>query len=252
MNRILMFLAITMTSFNANAVIVGPSTDFENGTVSGWHIGSRGDGAVQVGVGSEGDNTYLRYTSTGIGQDSRVALMADTDYRGNFSQLGVNSIVTRMRNDGPVDLRMHVAFGNSLAGLRTRYATEGVDLVADGQWYDVTFSLTENLHMVSSGGHGKSSAKFSAEEVLANIVNLRFTHGVFGETYLERRGPFEGYNAGEEVEADLHIDDIQLSTLVSSSGASMAMAMAPVPVPAAVWLFASAIGGLAVSRKRSI
>lgn len=241
-----MLAAMAFTSINAYAVSTPllPMTDFQNGTTSGWHIGPRGgDGAVQVTVGEEsGGNSYLKYTASGVGHDSRIALMAGNDYRGNYSAMGVKSISTRMKNNSGKALNMHIAFGNGLADLRSRYATAGVEVANDGEWHDVVFSLTEALHFVPQGGHGSSNAEFSAEEVLANIVNLRFTQGEFGVTYHDRRGPFNGYNAGEELEAELWIDDIQLTTTEVSS----------VPVPAAVWLFSSAIAGLAVSRKRTI
>lgn len=264
-----MALATALFSVNANALVATPTgSDFQDGTTSGWHIGTRGnDKVLQLSVGREAnDNSYLRYVSNGPGEitygtdddgnqiitkveheDSRVAVMAGMDYNGNWSAMGIKSVTARMKNNGPVDLRMHSAFGNSYADLRTRYATAGVDVVADGEWHDVVFSLTEDLHMVSIGGHGHSSAQFSVEETMGNIVALRFTHGVFGEeNFPKRRGPFEGYNAGAHVVADLWIDDIQLSTVETAGNVST------VPVPGAVWLFTSAIAGMVVSRKRSV
>lgn len=268
-------LATALFSVNANALVTSPAgSDFQDGTASGWHIGSRGNTDVlQVTVGTEADNnSYLRYVSTGPGEitygtddsgnqiitkieheDSRVAIMAGADYKGNWSAMGIKSVTARMKNNGPVDLRMHSAFGNSYADLRTRYATEGVDVAADGQWHDVVFSLTEGLHMVSNGGHGKSSAQFSVEETMGNVVAFRFTEGYFGEEYFpKRRGPFEGYNAGRNVVADLWIDDIQFSTSEAGGVAAAAANVSAVPVPGAVWLFTSAITGLIVSRKRKI
>lgn len=248
----LAILTLALTSVSANAVVAVPSTDFEDGTFSGWHKGSAAETPMFIGEEDNG-NHYLRYISNGPDapeSDKRIALIAGNDYRGNYSAMGIKSITTRMKNDGPTDLVMHAAFGNQLADLRTRFATAGVTVAADGQWHDVNFSLTDGLHQVALGGHGKSSAAFSIDEVLGNIASLRFTHGVLGETYLARRGPFEGYNAGEEVVADLWIDDINLSTLVYEPG--NAAAVSAVPVPGAVWLFTSAIAGLAVSRKRAI
>jgi hypothetical protein len=253
MNKILRPLtvfAIALTSISVNAAPIAPSTNFEDGTLSGWHKGGAAETPMTVGVETNG-NHYLRYISNGPDApeaDKRIALIAGNDYRGNYSALGIKSIATRMKNDGPVDLVMHAAFGNELADLRTRFSTAGVTVAADGEWHDVVFSLTDGLHQVSTGGHGKSSAAFSIDEVLGNIASLRFTHGVLGETYLARRGPFEGYNAGEEVVADLWIDDINLSTNVSVVGSDISA----VPVPGAVWFFTSAIAGLVVSRKRSV
>ncbi len=240
-------LALALTSASALAL---PMTDFEDGTLSGWHKGSAA--AIPMEVGTEADgNKYLRYISNGPDapeHDKRVTFMAGNDYRGNYNAMGAKTIRTRMKNNGPVELSMQAAFGNTLAGLRTRYSTEAVIVPADGEWYDVVFDLESNLHMVGIGGHGKSSAAFSAAEVLGNISSLRFLHGVLGEVYLARRGPFDGYNAGEEVVADLWVDDIEVSTLAADY---VSPDVSAVPLPAAAWLFLSGITGLVVSRKRA-
>ncbi len=249
----LLALATVLACVNVSASTV-PMSDFEDGTTQGWGKGEDATFPTTVGTEANG-NSYLRYTSNGPDakeHDKRVALIAGNEWRGNYSALGATAISVKMKNVGPVDLQMHAAFGNSLADLRTRFSTEGVAVAADGEWHDVTFSLEENLHEVSLHGHGKSSARFSKDEVLGNIVNLRFTHGVFGETYLERRGPFEGYNAGEEVVADLWLDDIKLVTPATAASASLAVAadVSAVPLPGAVWLFASGLAGLSISRRR--
>ncbi len=234
-------------AWSSSFAAVMPMSDFEDGTTQGWGKGRRVNLPVSIGMEDNG-NHYLRYVSNGPDaeeHDKRIALLAGKEWRGNYSAMGVTSITARMKNMGPKDLEMHAAFGNSLADLRTRFATEGVAVAADGEWHDVVFDLSNNLHQVSLHGHGKSSAQFSLDEVLGNIVNLRFTHGTFGETYLERRGPFEGYNAGEEVVADLWIDDIKLST------APVGAEVSNVPLPGAVWLFTSAIAGLSIARKRN-
>jgi len=252
MNKILAVMALAITSVSAHAT--GVMSDFDDGTTQGWHIGPRSHDHINVSVGAEDNgNTFLKYTTDDSGaHDTRIALMAGKEYRGNYNNMGVTSVVAKMKNLGDSTLNMHLAFGNSLAGLRARYATEAVELVNDGEWHEMEFSLTENLHFVPIGGHGSSRAEFTVEEVLANIVNLRFTQGVFGEVYHERRGEFNGYNAGEElVNAELWIDDIQLSSMSTSGDVGGTGGVSAVPVPGAVWLFTSAIAGLAVSRKRA-
>ncbi len=253
-------LALSCTAANASSITMVnmdmpsmlPMTDFENGTLSGWHKG--GAAQVPMTIGLEGNgNHYLRYISNGPDSrehDKRVALMSGNDYRGNYTAMGVKTISARMKNNGPVDLIMHAAFGNTLAGLRTRFATADNRLAADGEWHDMVFDLENDLHKVSQGGHGKSSADFSLAEVLGNIAGLRFTHGELGKVYLARRGLFEGYNAGEEVVADLWIDDIALSTYSATELSVIGDDVSAVPLPGAVWLFASAIAGLSVGKRR--
>jgi len=248
----LLAVATVLACVNVSASVV-PMNDFEDGTTQGWHKGDDASNPMTANQEVNG-NYYLSYISNGPDSgehDSRVTFMADKNWRGNYSALGATQVTARMKNMGPTDLEMHLGFGNQLAELRTRYTTEGAAVAADGEWHDVTFSLTENLHEVSLNGHGKSSARFSLDEVLGNVVDLRFSHGKIGETYLERRGPYEGYNAGEEVIADLWIDDITLVT-PASAAASLAVAadVSAVPLPGAIWLFASAFAGLSIARRR--
>ncbi len=241
-------VADTMVSIpNISPQMMLPMTDFEDGSLSGWHKGSAASVPVTVEMEANG-NKYMRY-QTG-NPDRRVAVMSGNEYRGNYNAMGVKSITARMKNNGPVDLIMHAAFGNTLAGLRTRFATADNHLAADGEWHNMVFDLENDLHKVSQGGHGKSSADFSLAEVLGNIAGLRFTHGELGKVYLARRGPFEGYNAGEEVVADLWIDDIALSTYSAAELLAMGDGVSAVPLPGAVWLFASAIAGLSVVKRR--
>lgn len=220
----MMVLASFLACANANAeaLIVN---DFNDGTPQGWHKGGAADTPITA-VAGEGNGTgaqpipvgngYLKFVSEGPDadvSDKNITFMAGREWRGNYIAMGAKSITARMKVvDAPHDLEMHVAFGNTLAGLRTRFASAGVMVPNDGEWHDVAFSLTDGLHKISLGGHGKSSASFSLEETLANVAAVRFTQGKFGEVYFDRRGPFEGYNGPEKIKAELWIDDITLST----------------------------------------
>jgi len=222
-------------------------SDFEDSTTQGWVKGradNRSKLPVSVAVEDNG-NHCLKYLSLGENPtkvDKKVTLASGKQWRGNYNLMGVNSITARMKVMGDKDLTMHAAFQSNLADLRTRFATEGVTVVADGQWHDVVFDIRNNVHQISLHGHGKSTASFSLEEVLGNVAGLRFTHGVLGETYMERRGPFEGWNAGEDIAAEAWFDDIALSALPASD-------VSNVPLPGAAWMFVSAIAGLGIARK---
>ena len=242
-------VTLACSSSIASASLV--MNDFEDGSLHGWVKGrtdNRSEIPFEVGVEANG-NHYLKSVSVGTDSkyDKKIVLASGKEWRGNYNDMGVNSIKARIKVvDAPHELHMHANFANSLADLRTRYSTEEVIVANDGEWHDVTFDLRNNVHMVSLHGHGKSTAAFSVDEVLGNVAGLRFTQGVLGETYFARRGPFEGWNAGEDINAEVWFDDIRLSTdspLLSANVSS-------VPVPAAVWMFTSALAGLSMARQR--
>lgn len=202
----------TCTQVVAESLIVN---DFNDGTTHGWKKGD--DATDHLTTASEAGNGYLRFISQGPDidgvKDVRIAFLSGKKWRGNYVASGAKSITARIKViDAPHDLEMHVAFGNTLADLRTRFSSAGVIVPNDGEWHDVAFSLTNGMHQVSIGGHGKSSAAFSLKETLGNVHDVRFTQGKFGEVYLERRGGFEGYTAGEAIKAEVWFDDITLST----------------------------------------
>ena len=100
--------------------------------------------------------------------------------------------------------------------LRTRWVSKGVVIPNDGEWHNAFFSFAaEELIMVPLGGHGKSNASFSAQETLGNVNTVRFSQGTLGDETGQGHsadGLYTGWNGGPEVEADLWIDDIALTT----------------------------------------
>ena len=137
-------------------------------------------------------------------------------WRGNYTKHSVKTVTARFKNNGPAEVEMHAAFGNTLADLRTRYVSKkGAKIPNDGQWHDATFSFEEaGLQMVPLGGHGKSSASFSVAETLGNVESIRFSQGTLGavtEQGHSADGIYTGWNGGPEVTADLWIDDIALN-----------------------------------------
>ncbi len=248
--KTLIAVSATLVCTNTFASVSLMMNDFEDGSTHGWVKGrtdNRSKLPVTVAVEDNG-NHYLKYLSLGENPtkvDKKITLASGKEWRGNYNDMGVTSITARMKvASGDKDLVMHANFANSLADLRTRFTTEGVAVAADGEWHDVVFDLRNNVHQVSLHGHGKSTAAFSVDEVLGNVAGLRFTQGVLGETYMERRGPFEGWNAGEDIKAEVWFDDIKLSTAPIGGDVSN------VPLPGAVWMFTSAIAGLSIARKR--
>lgn len=189
--------------------------DFSDGTTQHWGKGK--DAGLPLTVETEADgNKFLKLVSPGstsTHSDKKVVFFIEGgSWRGNFNTKGVTAVSARFKNMGAEPLEMHLSIGNTLADLRARYVVvKGAVIPNDGQWHEATFSMApEGFKFVPLGGHGKSSATFSAKETLGNIKEVRFAHGVLGFDYKDRRGPFNGFTGSPEVVAELWIDDIKL------------------------------------------
>ncbi|MCF6204138.1 MAG: hypothetical protein L3J59_10795 [Methylococcaceae bacterium] len=214
----LLALASVLTCANVTAADI-IHNDFSDGTTEGWGKGTAATNPVTVETEADG-NKYLKLISHGGDPatediDIKVTLHNSTgSWRGNFNAKGATTISARFKNMGTEPLEMHAAFGNTLADLRTRYVVKtGVVIPPDGKWHDASFSLAD-VQMVPLGGHGKSSATFSAQETLGNVKSVRFTQGTLGEVtgqgHAGDDAPYTGWNSGAAINAELGIDDIKL------------------------------------------
>lgn len=190
-------------------------SDFSDGTTQHWGKGD--DAGLPVTVETEDDgNKYIKLVSEGAESehaDKKVVFFTEGGkWRGNFVKKGVTSISARFKNMGAEPLEIHLAIGNTLADLRARYVViKGEVIPNDGEWHDATFLMAaEDMQFVPLGGHGKSSATFSAQETLGNIKEVKFTTGTLGTDYGDRRGPYNGFTGSPELVAELWIDDIKL------------------------------------------
>ncbi|WP_428356836.1 hypothetical protein [Methyloprofundus sp.] len=194
--------------------------DFNDGTTQGWNKGGAADKPLTNETEADG-NGYIKLISEGESStdaDKKIVFQnASGEWRGNYIAKGAQSITARFKNMGPDDVELHAAFGNTLADLRTRWVTtKGAVIPNDGEWHEAFFSFAPaELTMVPLGGHGKSNASFSAQETLGNVNTVRFSQGTLGDETGQghsAEGLYTGWNGGPEVEADLWIDDIALST----------------------------------------
>ncbi|BCG66048.1 MAG: hypothetical protein methR_P3924 [Methyloprofundus sp.] len=209
--------ALACANVSAENVLL---SDFNDGTTQGWGKGGAAEKPLTAETEADG-NGYLKLISEGEGStdpDKKVVFMNSSgQWRGNYNVKGVKSITARFKNVGSTELELHAAYGNTLADLRTRYVTtKGFVVPNDGEWHQASFLLEPSaMQMVPLGGHGKSSASFSAQETMGNVAMLRFSQGTLGAETGQghsAEGLYTGWNGGPEVVAELWIDDIALST----------------------------------------
>ncbi|MCK5829792.1 MAG: hypothetical protein KAH20_05775 [Methylococcales bacterium] len=191
--------------------------DFTDGTTQGWNKG--GAAGLPLTVETEADgNKYIKLISEGktsTHPDKKIVFQNETgQWRGNYNAKSAKTLSVRFKNMGTAPVEIHLAFGNTLADLRTRYVVKtGAVIPNDSNWHDASFSLAD-VQMVPLGGHGKSNASFSLSETLGNVKTIRFSQGTLGSKTDQGHsadGVYTGWNGGPEVAANLWIDDIKLS-----------------------------------------
>lgn len=152
----------------AQAVSLGQSDTFEDGTTQGWGIGSGSGGPAapaNVGTGGpagDGDG-YLKLTSLGgSGPGSRLVAFNNGQWTGDFLTAGISALRMDLRNFGPTALTIGLALNGSVS-------TRDVHtLDAGGDWQTVTFSLSP-ADLVPGGD--------AANSALGNVTQLRIFHG---------------------------------------------------------------------------
>ncbi len=208
----------------ASAAMVMPMTsDFENGTDNmGWTNATDAPPVVITGD----TNNYLQIQSffnasskASTGNKRITFYNQDDDENGYVSKWSgdyssIESIAGKVMNDASSDGDLYLRLG--LKGTSGYwYSNAAVVVPNDGDWYDFSFSLSDDF--TDQAGSGSA---FS-EELLA-IESIRLTHNQAG-----------GFWGGESMTATVGFDDIAAVGSVSN-----------VPLPAAAWFMLSGLAGL--------
>jgi len=219
MNKYFLPLAVVSVVFATSSINAASSVhnDFSDGTSQGWNKG--GGKTIQPTIETEASgNKYLKIkTATEeSAPDKKVTFQNSGSWKGNYNTKGIKAIFARFNNRSSVPLEMHIAFRTELADLNVRYVVKkGAVIPPDGEWHDAIFSIADDdLQLVDKKGHGGSDLKMTAKQVKNRVVQVRFTNGTLGEETGTGHGDgiYTGWNDGAEVDAELWIDDIILST----------------------------------------
>ncbi len=235
-------------SGSASAVTVHSAlhNDFEDGSSHGWKKGAGSSQDQWPTVEQEANgNHYLKINSHGKGggrsPSSRMTFINETEWRGNFLAAGVNSVKTRMKNMGSDPLHMRIGFTTrAIEEWHFGASKDYLLLPADGQWYDLSFAITEEYITPFLGSEGSECCfpEWTFNELVAGNNQLKFHSG--------KEAHFWG---GDRVASELWVDDIRVSDEVLqaislSSSSPLQPDVSAVPLPAAAWLFISGITGL--------
>ena len=152
----------------AAAVVLGQTDDFEDGTTQGWFVPEIHP-APPVNVPSGGpagaDDAYLYLTALGgSGPGSRLVVLNDAQWAGDYIAAGVGAITMDLRNSGDTDLYVRLLFENPAGAA----ITTAVFLPAGSGWIPATFLVGADDLIVLRG---------EATDILTGVTVLRIFHG---------------------------------------------------------------------------
>jgi hypothetical protein len=247
----IVFIFLVLSCGPAYSSVISSNTinDFEDGLTHGWKKGANATAEQLPKIVEDlNGNHYLEVNSIGgkdggRGPSSRMTFINETEWRGNYNIANVGSIKARMKNMSSDSLYMRVGF-TTRASEEWHFAASksALELPADGQWYDLSFAISEEFITPFLGGDGDCCfPEWNFEEVVAGVNQLKFHSGSDAHFW-----------GGERVKSLLGVDDIRVSQdiLQSISLGSNGESLTAVPVPAAGWLFLTGLFGfLGMNRK---
>jgi hypothetical protein len=181
-------------------------SDFQDNTTDGWQVDRAAQHVAPQVVsdgGPKGDSdAFLELTSLGgNGPGSKLAAFNPTaDWTGNYLELGATAVEVDMRNDSgrTVNMRL-VLFGDGSKNNRWT-SSEAFELLSDGQWHHVSFSLAENALFRAAG-------PATYEDVTSDVLRVMLRHDDGGPSPV-----------GSPIAAKLGLDNIQLVKAIDFNG----------------------------------
>ncbi|MDM7916533.1 MAG: hypothetical protein QUU85_14910 [Candidatus Eisenbacteria bacterium] len=156
----------------AFAVAVGQVDDFEDGTTMGWHVGlphpvppqNMPDG----GPLGDGDNFMLIAAIGGNGPGSKLAVINDAQWAGDYTGAGVITIEMDVNNYSETDLYLRLLFEDPIGGPPADAAiTDAIVIPAGSGWTHASFPVTASDLTVLLG---------EFDTLLSNTTAIRIFH----------------------------------------------------------------------------
>lgn len=192
--KLLTIIVILFLSLTALAqVTAGKVNDFENG-VQGWTEGTFSPNPpTNITTGGPlgaGDHFLENISTDGVGPGSNM-VMFNSDWRGNYTALGVIAIKFDVKVVGVNNLNLRVAFQKT--DTERISTTSAVNVIAGGVWESVTIPISASDFTIVTGAT-------SAATVLTSVTFMRILSSVSPSW------------SGDPVAATLQVDNIRAST----------------------------------------
>lgn len=186
------------------AIDAGQIDDFENGDTQGWRKGAASTlppTNIATGGPSGQDDNYLQNMSTGgVGADSRQAIFNTAQWTGDYLAAGVIEIAVFFRNSGNSVLHMRIALEGRGVGRSWFASSQSFQLLADGNWHQASFSISESDLTQVSGTQSFAAA-------LSNVREIRILSNQSGPGF-----------RGESIASTLGIDNVEAKAAIDSDG----------------------------------
>ena len=206
--------ALLVLARSVDAVVIGQTDDFQDGTTMNWQNGGI-IGTVQVvnipngGPAGSGDR-YIQVTSDGGGSGGKLTAFNRDQWLGDYIGAGITAIEVDLLNQSAVTLSIRLGFKNGPGGGSSApgYLTQAMMLPVGSGWQHFTISLLP-ANLIAVNSPAPWSTFFIGE--------VRFIHEV-GATSL----------SGTNVVGQLGIDNVHAvpepTTTVLVAGSLLALA----------------------------
>jgi hypothetical protein len=133
--------ALALAAAPASAISLSHIDTFSGGSDEGWHDGGSPNPPLVVTTGGpagSGDG-WLRVTATGgSGAGSRLSVISDSDWYGNYTAVGVTAIALDAINLGTTELQLRLYF-DSAAG--SALSSLALNLAVGSGWTHLVFPV---------------------------------------------------------------------------------------------------------------
>lgn len=203
------FISSLVSVSIGHTALISQVDDFQLGSTHGWGADQQ-EVAIVTGGGPDGiGDQYLAYASHGGGgAGGRMVIPNEnfgSQWQGDYSSLGAESIVFDIKNFGAtqLDLRLAISNGTTWFAMTTAHV-----LPATSAWTSVVFQLSEpEMSVLGSGSE-------SLAQVLSGVTKLRLLSSVnlptvsFGGT---------GGARGDLIAASIGFDNVRFGAVPEPS-----------------------------------
>ena len=174
-------LAVLLGTPSASALVFGQIDNFESGTTLGWANGVPGY-LVNINTGgpSGTDDNFLQLTADAVGQGGRLTAFNLQQWLGNYVAQGVTAIELDLRNQGPTQLSIRLAFKAANTAEAPGYLSQAIILAPGSGWQHVSISLT-SANMIRVGNPAAYATFFSTGVADVRIINEVGTANLNGD-----------------------------------------------------------------------
>lgn len=172
--RAAVMAAFLAAGSSALALSVGQMDDFEDGTTADWEVGLLGAvhpapplNIATGGPAGTGDN-YVRLTSLGgAGPGSRLAVVNQAQWTGDYVTAGGGAISLDVNNLGATDLSLRLLLSGPSTLVNVGISTVAVAVPASSGWMSVTFPIDAASLTTLEGSNAA---------LLGDVAEVRLVH----------------------------------------------------------------------------